>query len=58
MPKSPNGPWHSKRPGETVYHDNTACTEGNNIETYYFAWGTGGRLALCVHCARLDRAGQ
>jgi hypothetical protein len=56
MPKSTR-PWHSKRPGETKYHDNTACTEGNNIERYYFEWGTGGKT-LCVHCAHLDRTGQ
>ena len=34
-------PWHSKRPGETVCHNNTVCTEGNNVETYYLAPGTG-----------------
>jgi len=50
-------PWHSKRPGEYVYHDNLACTEGNNIEGYYFAWGTGNRC-LCYHCRRLDLDGQ
>jgi len=50
-------PWHSKRPGETVYHDNTACTEGNNIESYYMAQGTGGRKK-CEHCARLDAQGK
>ena len=50
-------PWHSTRPGEYVYHDNLACTEGNNIERYYFAWGTGNRR-LCEHCARLDYAGK
>jgi len=41
-------PWHSKRPGETVHHDNTACTEGNNIETHYFAWGTGTALFVRI----------
>jgi hypothetical protein len=50
-------PWHSTRLGETVHHDNTACTEGNNIEKYYFAWGTGNR-PLCKHCERLDQAGR
>ncbi len=50
-------PWHSKRPGETVHHDNTKCTEGNNIESYYRANGTGGR-PLCQHCVRLNAAGQ
>src|ERR1051326_3555891 len=46
-------PWHSTRPGETVYHNNNACTEGNNIELYYFAAGDGG-LKLCHHCAMLN----
>jgi hypothetical protein len=50
-------PWHSKRIGETVHHDNTKCTEGNNIESYYLAQGTGG-LQLCKKCADLDRQGQ
>jgi hypothetical protein len=50
-------PWHSTRPGETVYHDNNACTEGNNIESYYLASGTGNRR-LCDHCRRLDAQGE
>lgn len=50
-------PWHSKRPGETKHHDNTQCTEGNNIESHYRAAGTGG-LPLCKHCERLDAEGK
>ena len=50
-------PWHSKRPGETVCHNNTVCTEGNNIETYYLAPGLGNR-PLCAHCQRLNAAGR
>jgi hypothetical protein len=50
-------PWHSTRPGETVYHDNDKCTEGNNIEQRYFASGTGNRQK-CDHCARLDAEGK
>jgi hypothetical protein len=50
-------PWHSKRPGETVYHDNDKCTEGNNIESYYLVSGTGN-LRKCARCDELDRAGQ
>lgn len=50
-------PWHSTRPGETVYHNNTLCTEGNNIETYYLAQGTGGK-ALCTRCAKLNAEGR
>jgi hypothetical protein len=49
--------WHSIRPGETVHHDNTACTEGNNIETHYRRSGTGGK-PLCDHCKKLDDAGK
>jgi len=45
-------PFHSTRPGETVYHDNSSCTEGNNIEARYRAEGTGGK-ERCQHCARL-----
>jgi hypothetical protein len=55
MPKK--SPWHSTRPGETVHHDNTLCTEGNNIEERYLQQGTGGR-PLCKHCARLDQEGK
>lgn len=50
-------PWHSKRPGETVHHDNNKCTEGNNIEKHYLASGTGGR-PLCKHCQKLDSEGK
>jgi hypothetical protein len=50
-------PWHSKRVGETVYHDNDKCTEGNNIESYNLVPGTGGR-PKCAHCARLDAEGK
>ena len=49
--------WYSKRQGETVHHDNTKCTEGNNIEAYNRAQGTGG-LPQCKHCAQLDKEGR
>ena len=35
-----------------VYHDNSRCTEGNNIESSNRNSGRGGRR-LCSHCARL-----
>ena len=44
-------PWHSTK--QSVHHDNTGCTEGNNIERQYWRPGTGGK-PLCEHCARLD----
>jgi hypothetical protein len=45
--------FHSKKPGAPkVHHNNSSCTEGNNIETQNKASGTGGH-PLCSHCARL-----
>jgi hypothetical protein len=44
-------PWHSLL--QSVHHDNTLCTEGNNIEPQYLRQGTGGK-PLCKHCQRLD----
>lgn len=38
---------------QTVYHDNTSCTEGNNIEKENLRSGTGGK-PQCHHCARLN----
>jgi hypothetical protein len=46
-------PWHSVRPNDPlVYHDNTNCTEGNNIEPKNRREGTGSRKK-CAHCTRL-----
>jgi|CXWL01.1.fsa_nt_gi hypothetical protein len=46
-------PFHSTKPASRqVYHDQSACTEGNNIERRYLTAGTGGRRQ-CEHCARL-----
>lgn len=42
---------------ENRHHDNTRCTEGNNIEARNRREGTGGK-PKCDHCARLDAAGQ
>ncbi|WP_168732791.1 hypothetical protein [Flavobacterium supellecticarium] len=35
-----------------VHHNNTSCTEGNNIEKENRREGTGGK-PLCKHCERL-----
>ena len=46
-------PWHSTKDNDpNVYHDNTSCTEGNNIEDKNRRDGTGNR-PQCQHCARL-----
>jgi transposase-like protein len=36
-----------------VHHNNTSCTEGNNIEKENLRSGTGGK-PLCSHCAKLN----
>lgn len=47
-------PFHSKLQSDLpVYHDNNACTEGNNIEARNRKSGTGGR-PKCQHCKRLS----
>jgi hypothetical protein len=45
-------PWHSSKEKDGPYHNNTSCTEGNNIEKENRREGTGGKK-LCTHCARL-----
>jgi hypothetical protein len=37
---------------QTVYHDNSSCKEGNNIEKENLQSGTDGK-SLCKHCAAL-----
>lgn len=39
-------PWHSIK--ENRHHDNTSCTEGNNIDKENRRAGTGGK-PLCEH---------
>jgi hypothetical protein len=45
--------FHSTHPSATVYHDNSKCTEGNNIEKKYLKPGTANR-PKCEHCKRLS----
>jgi hypothetical protein len=50
--------FHSARPNtRNVYHDNSNCTEGNNIERQYLRSGTAGR-PRCEHCNRLAQEGK
>ena len=50
-------PFHSKRKGIMVYHNNNRCTEGNNIESRNYKRGTGGKR-LCERCKKLNREGK
>lgn len=47
-------PWHSKLPSDRpVHHDETRCTEGNNIEPRNRVSGTGGR-PKCQRCSEIS----
>ncbi len=50
-------PFHSKKAGTEVYHNNSRCTEGNNIESYNKVSGTGN-LRLCDPCSKLNAQGK
>lgn len=39
------------------HHNNSCCTEGNNIEPKYLQQGTGGK-PLCHHCEVLNSQGR
>jgi len=45
-------PWHSKK--SIVYHNNTKCTLGNNIERINKQSGTGGK-PICSLCSKLNK---
>jgi hypothetical protein len=49
-------PWYSIKQKD-VHHNNTKCTEGNNIERQNRRQGTGG-LPLCNRCKELNRQGK
>ncbi len=45
-------PWHSDQQSTEVYHNDTNCNTGNNIEKENLARGKNGRR-LCKECKRL-----
>ncbi len=47
---SKKAPWHSSK--SEVYHDNTECNTGNNIERENMERGTGGgrKCEECKDC--------
>lgn len=55
MPKVPA--FHSIKESSKVHHNNSKCTEGNNIERENKRDGTGGK-PLCDHCKRLNEEGK
>jgi hypothetical protein len=55
FPMPQTSPWHSVK--ENRHHNNTSCTEGNNIEKENRRPGTDGK-PLCEHCDRLNKQGK
>jgi hypothetical protein len=53
MPKKK--PWNSKL--TKIYHDNSKCTTGNNIERKNLRNGTGNKKH-CKECIKLNRQGK
>ena len=53
MPKA--APVHSIK--QNRHHNNSACTERNNIERENLRTGTGGK-PLCGNCSDLNRQGR
>jgi hypothetical protein len=50
--------WHSIKPDvPQVYHNNTECNTGNNIEVENVRQGTGGRT-ICKECLGLNVRGK
>ena len=56
MPKVPPV-YSAKLTDKKVYHDNSACTERNNIEKENLRQGTDSR-PRCEHCERLSGQGR
>lgn len=51
-------PFHSTKPAtRQVYHNNSSCTEGNNIEPRYLARGSDGR-PLCERCRQVGSSAR
>lgn len=48
-------PWFSLK--ADVYHNNSKCKAGRNIEPRNLRTGTGGKL-LCKECRNLNAAGK
>jgi hypothetical protein len=56
MPKI--DPWHSKKPNSKVYHDNSKCHLGNNIEKENWVSGKGSKQYRCNVCEKLNNKGR
>lgn len=48
-------PWHSTEPEAEVYHKDSDCNTGNNIEKENYESGEGSGNRLCRECKRLGK---
>lgn len=51
-------PWRSKKPQAKVYHDNSKCHLGNNIEKANMLPGKGNKQYRCNTCKKLNNKGK
>jgi hypothetical protein len=57
MPSTP--PFHTVEPGKPhVYHNNSACHDGQDIKKPHWRPTAGVGRRLCEECARLNRLGR
>ena len=48
-------PWHSTKPESEVWHNDTKCNTGNNIERENFEKGKGSNNRECKECKHLGK---
>ena len=48
-------PWHSDKLESEVYHNNSDCNTGNNIERENYDRGTGGKERVCAECKQWNK---
>jgi len=52
-------PFHTIKPGEPhVYHNNSGCRDGKDIEYPHWRGGEGTGRSLCKECERLNSEGK
>ena len=57
MPSTP--PFHTVEPGKPhVYHSNSACRDGKDIEYPHWRSGEGAGRSPCKECQRLNSDGR
>lgn len=50
--------YHSADPQTVVWHNNSKCVVGNNIEKYNWRAGRGDKKRLCERCHEHNQKGE